>query len=286
MYNRKKTFTSLILTSILCLTYGTDLSFAQYVCQPAGSALTTGSLTTSDPTQAGRIIRDGVPSSCNGKTNSLQNATAIHAKSYNFTNPTGQTACVTVDFDHTGCGTNSTEVVAYSTYNPATPSTGVIGDPGFSSTGTGSFSFRVTAGQSFTIVVHEITANTGCPSFSFRVSYNTGCRVTGFDRSNDGKADPTVFRPSTGDWYTWNSAGGRLCISSGYGYLVLRQQSHESRAKFHSNSVWSLHRHTTRRRLRWRRQDRRRGLQARHRHLVCIAFDRLDDANGKLGGVG
>lgn len=203
-----KMLAPVLLTFSICATLASNLAMAQYVCQPAaGGSTTTGSLTLSDPTQAGRIVRDGIPSSCNGKTNSLQNTTAVHAKAYNFTNPTGQAACVTVDFNHTGCGSNSTEIVAYSTYTPATPNTGVIGDSGFSSTGVGSFSFRVTAGQSFTIVEHEIIANTGCTSFSFTVSYSTGCRVTGFDRTNDGKADPTVFRPSTGDWFMSNSAG-------------------------------------------------------------------------------
>lgn len=209
MINSHKALIALILSFSVYLTVGPSILRAQYVCQPAaGGSTTTGSLTVADPTQAGRIVRDGIPSSCKGKTNALQNATAVHAKSYNFTNPTGQTACVTVDFDHTGCGVNSTEVVAYSTYTPATPYTGVIGDSGFSSTGVGSFSFRVTAGQSFTIVVNEIIANTGCANFSFKVSYNTGCRMAGFDRTNDGKADPTVFRPSTGVWYSLNSEGG------------------------------------------------------------------------------
>lgn len=208
MKNRNSLFSAIILSLSICMSIGPHPTFAQFVCQPAGSTLTTGSLTGADPTQNGRIVRDGVTSTCTGKSNILQNSTGVHAESFNFTNPTGKIACVTVDFDLTGCGANSTEVVAYSAYDPMAPAAGVIGDPGFSSTGTGSFSFRVSVGQQFTVVVHEIVANTGCSNFSFRVSYNTGCRTTGFDRSNDGKADPTVFRPSTGDWFTANSEGG------------------------------------------------------------------------------
>lgn len=190
-------------------TNGPAHAAAQFICQPAaGGSVTTGTLLTSDPTMSGRIVRDGNPSSCVGKTNILQNTSAVHYKSYNFTNPIGQNACVTIDFNNTGCGTNSTELVAYSTFLAATPAANVIGDPGFSSTGTGSFSFAVAAGQNYTIVVHETVANAGCSNFSFNVSYNTGCRVTGFDRTNDGKADPTVFRPGAGAWFTSNSAGG------------------------------------------------------------------------------
>ncbi|MEP6947553.1 MAG: VCBS repeat-containing protein [Acidobacteriota bacterium] len=209
MKHRKQIFAVMTLVVSIYFTNGPANIAAQFACQPAaGGSTTSGALTTADPTMNGRIVRDGIPSSCTGKTNTLQNATAVHYKSYNFTNPTGQNACVTVDFDNTGCGLNTTELVAYSTFLASTPASNVIGDPGFSSTGIGSFSFAVAAGQSYTIVVHEIAANSGCSNFSFTVSYNTGCRVTGFDRTNDGKADPTVFRPSTGDWFTSNSAGG------------------------------------------------------------------------------
>jgi hypothetical protein len=205
----KTTIAAFLLLLSVYFTYGPATAVAQFACQPAvGGSTTTGSLSVADPTQTGRIVRDARPSSCTGKSNALQNTTAVHYKSYNFTNPTGQNACVTVDFNHLGCGGNTTEVVAYSTFTPATPNTGVIGDSGYSSTGRGRFAFTVTPGQNYTIVVHEITPNTGCASFSFTISYNTGCRVTGFDRTNDGKADPTVFRPSTGDWNILSSAGG------------------------------------------------------------------------------
>jgi hypothetical protein len=181
---------------------------AQFTCVPAaGGGTTTSTLTVADPSQAGRIVRDGRPSSCIGKTNVLQNTTSVHAKSFNFTNPTGVQACVTVDFNHLGCGANTTESVAYSTYNPASPATNVIGDSGFSSTGIGSYSFSVAAGASFTVVVHEITPNTGCASFSFNVSYATTCRQPGTDRNNDGTADLTVFRPSNAFWYSSSPNG-------------------------------------------------------------------------------
>jgi hypothetical protein len=188
---------------------------AQFECQPAaGGGTTTSSLTVSDPTQAGRIVRDGRPSSCIGKTNLPQNTTAVHAKSFNFTNPTGAAACVTVDFDHTGCGANTTANVAYSTYSAASPAANVIGDSGFSSTGLGSYSFPIAAGGSFTIVVHEVTPNTGCASFTFNVSYNTSCRQAGYDGNNDGSADINLFRPSTGQWFAFNAATAHRTVST------------------------------------------------------------------------
>lgn len=205
-----KNLISLILVVTIYLTAGPVASLAQLICQASGSPIVqTGAIGTGDLTQTGRTIRDGIPSSCAGKTNGLQNSTVVRRDAYNFTAPV--TGCATVFMDMTGCGgtaNNSTEVVAYSPYNPAAPGTGIIGDPGFSTIGTGSFSFPVTNGQAFTLVVHEITALGGCTAYSFTLSYGTACRHNGFDQSNDGKADPAVFRPSTGDWFVNNSAGG------------------------------------------------------------------------------
>ncbi|QYO66123.1 transglycosylase domain-containing protein [Leptolyngbya sp. 7M] len=71
--------------------------------------------------------------------------------------------------------------------------------------------FPSTAGQNFTVVVHDILetpTNVLCTNYTFTVSYRTGCRQPGYDRTNDGKADPTYFRSSTGTWNILNSAGG------------------------------------------------------------------------------
>ena len=186
-----------------------QIATSQYVCQPQGAPIVqTGSLTAGDPIQSGRINRDGVPSSCTGKSNALFNPSGVVHDAYTFTAPV--TGCATVDFNATACGGATTQMAAYSTYNPATPGSNVIGDFGFSTTGVASFSFPVTSGQMYTLVVHDIleTTNVFCTSYTFTVSYRTGCRQAGFDKSNDGKADPTVFRPSDGTWNIFNSAGG------------------------------------------------------------------------------
>lgn len=173
----------------------------------------TGSISAADPTQNTRINRDGTPSSCTGGAPTA----APVAGTYNFdqhpfTNPTGAEACVVVDYDMTACGGTtaafSTQVNAYSTFNPATPNVNVIGEPGFSTVGTGTLMFRVAAGASFVIVVHNTAAGGTCANYTLRLSYRTGCRQAGYDRTNDGKADPTYFRPSTGTWEIFNSAGG------------------------------------------------------------------------------
>ncbi len=190
---------------------------AQYVCQLSGAPIVqTGSLTAGDATQTGRINRNGIASSCTGKTNAIFNASPVVQDNYTFNAPV--TGCATVEFDATGCGGATTQMVAHSVFNPASPGTNIIGDFGFSTTGTATFSFPVTSGQNYTLVVHDILespTNLFCTNYTFTVTYRTGCRQAGYDRTNDGQADPTVFRPSDGTWNILNSAGGTDVLQFG-----------------------------------------------------------------------
>src|SRR6476620_8704813 len=172
-------------------------AFSQYVCQIPSSVVQTGSIAAGDLTQSGRVFRDGIASSCTGGApTAAPVAGTFRYDAYNYTNPTGQPVCVTVDLDATQCGgtaNNSTQINAYSpSFNPASVATNLVGKPGFSTIGTGSLGFPLAAGASFTIVVHEVVAGGGCSNYSFKVTYRTNCRQPGFDRSNDGKADPTL----------------------------------------------------------------------------------------------
>ncbi|HVF30355.1 MAG TPA: VCBS repeat-containing protein [Pyrinomonadaceae bacterium] len=144
-----------------------------------------------------------------GKSNTLQNTTPVVHDAYNFVAPV--TGCATVDFNAQACGGAMTQAVAYSTFNPASPAANVIGDFGFSTTGIASFSFPVTSGGQYTIVVHDILetpTNALCANYTFTITYRTGCRTAGFDRNNDAKADPSYFRAATGSWGILNSTGG------------------------------------------------------------------------------
>ena len=189
-------------------------AFAQYECEvTVPSEVRTGSIAVGDPVQVSRVFRDGIPSSClGGVPTAAPVAGSYRFDQYSFTNPTGLPACVTVDLDATGCGgsaNNSTQINAYSpTFTPTNVMQGLVGKPGFSTIGTGSLAFPIAAGASFVVTVHEVVAGGGCANYSIRVTYRTGCRQAGFDRSNDGKADPTYFQPTTGTWEILNSAGG------------------------------------------------------------------------------
>jgi len=208
-----KGFVSSILFYALILT-ANQTAFSQYMCQPNGaSEVRNGAITVSDSTQTSRVFRDGIPSSCTGGVpTAAPVAGTYHFDQYNFTNPTGLPACVTVDLNANGCGgtaNNSTQINAYSpTFDPANVATNLVGKPGFSTIGTGSLAFPIAAGASFVVTVHEVVANGGCAAYSITVTYRTNCRQAGYDRTNDGKADPTFFTPSSGTWNILNSAGG------------------------------------------------------------------------------
>jgi hypothetical protein len=185
---------------------------AQFVCQRAPMPVSiNGSIGVGDVQQSGRISRDGLPSSCIGSFGELENGMAVRRDTHNLINPFNETVCVRVEQDFSSCANNQMMSVAYSLYNPAFPALSVIGDPGFSTVNRGSYSFSVGPNANFAIVVHEVEPNTGCPLYNLRVTYLRNCRQAGFDRTNDGRADPTLYRVSaSSQWHTLDSATNQL----------------------------------------------------------------------------
>ena len=188
---------------------------AQFVCQPAPNPVVIqGSINAGDVQQTGRITRDGAPSTCQGTGSALlENNTAVRRDSHNLVNPFNETVCVRVDVDFTGCGGNQTMSAAYSSYNPANPAAGIIGDMGFSTINKGSYLFSLGPNANFTLVVHEIDQNAGCPLYKLNVTYLRNCRQPGFDKTNDGKADITVYRVSSNSqWWTLDSSNNQASV--------------------------------------------------------------------------
>lgn len=165
--------------------------------------------------QTGRLNRFAPPSDCSGlKANPGMFATTGPRQydRYNFT--PARSGCVEV----TVMAFNSPQVnaVAYSAggFDPANPGNNYLADAG-SSSNLGikkTFSFNVSAGVPFSIVVHEVD-----PAASIGQSYvlevegiamNVAARAAMFDFDGDRRTDPSIFRPSVGEWWYMRSADG------------------------------------------------------------------------------
>lgn len=212
-----KNTTAIFSFFLLVILTNTSALQAQYVCQTGQNpTVINGSITAGDVSQAGRISRDGKPSNCGAiGSGGLENNDTLKRDSHNFTNPFNDTVCVKVEMDFSGCGGNQTQSAAYSNYNPGNPAANVIGDSGFSTINKGSYLFSVGPNAAFTVVVHEVDQNTGCPLYKLKVTYLTNCRQPGFDKTNDGKADITVYRPSTiSQWWTLDSETNQPSVTN------------------------------------------------------------------------
>lgn len=109
---------------------------------------------------------------------------------------------------------NGIVATAYSTYDPANPTAGVIGYIGRGSDFRESpayFSFPLGTAASATLVVSEIVGGAGCASYSLFAVTKTLCRQPGFERSGDGAADFAVYRPGApATWFYKASPEGAV----------------------------------------------------------------------------
>jgi hypothetical protein len=142
---------------------------------PCPPTIITGSIDDNDPTQNDRLNR-GVISGCCGTTYPCQifgDGQLHHYDAYTFTNTTGSTQCVTVGFDTNCQGNNFIFTAAYlGTFDPNNICTNWMADEGQSPIPGNAtpFSFNIEDGQSFVLVVSEVTAGAGCPSYTMAVS--------------------------------------------------------------------------------------------------------------------
>src|SRR6478752_1133056 len=146
-----------------------------------GGCTVNGSLDPSDPTRLDRLFRSGIPQTCPSSNTcaTFGDPTARHYDAYTYTNNTGSTQCVTVDPTTACVGTNYIFVAAYlGSYDPNNICTNWIGDSGGSPDPTQppvTFMFSVDNGQTFVVVVSEVTPNAGCPAYMFTVSPQSIC---------------------------------------------------------------------------------------------------------------
>jgi hypothetical protein len=141
-------------------------------CTPA---VIIGSIDSSNPTQSDRLNR-GVISGCCGTTYPCQifgDGQLHHYDAFTFTNTTGSIQCITVGIDTDCQDSNFIFTAAYlGTFDPNNICTNWISDEGQSPIPDNAtpFSFNVEDGETFVLVVSEVTANGGCPSYTMTVS--------------------------------------------------------------------------------------------------------------------
>ena len=143
-----------------------------------GGCQFTGSIDPSDPTQIDRLFRSGIPQTCPASTTCavFGDATPRHYDEYTFTNTTGATQCVTVDTNTACTGTNFIFIGAYlGSFDPDNICTNWIGDSGSSPNPDQPFQFNVDDGQTFVVVVSEVTPEAGCPSYTVTVTPEAIC---------------------------------------------------------------------------------------------------------------
>ena len=140
-----------------------------------------GSLDDNDPTQIDRLFRSGIPQTCPASTTCaiFGDPFPRHYDAYTFTNNTGASQCVTVDPTTQCVGTNYIFVAAYlSSFDPNNICANWIGDSGSSPDPAQppvTFQFNVDNGQTFVVVVSEVTPGGGCPAYTFTVAPESIC---------------------------------------------------------------------------------------------------------------
>lgn len=139
---------------------------------------------TATGTQTGRLLRNGVPSSCASPKASpgLNDATVVRRyDAYTYT--PAFTGCLTVILTQP---TTTLFVYAVSSFNPASPAANYLADPGSSGANT-TFSLNVTAGVPLDIIVHEVNANGGLNT-TYTLALQNECSVP--DAPTIGAATP------------------------------------------------------------------------------------------------
>lgn len=147
-------------------------------CPPAGQV---DAAFTGANTQLGRIFRDAIASTCPSKVYpGIFNATTTYNyEAFTYTNTSGATACVTVNFNPdtsggTPCTTNAHASAYLNSYDPNNQATNYVGDVGSSLTQP--FSFDVPAATDMVLVVTNTSAQATC-TFGFEI-LNLPCTTT------------------------------------------------------------------------------------------------------------
>ena len=166
-----------------------------------------GSLTSSDPVQMGRLLRD-TPTGCAvNQCPGMMDTLPRHYDTYNFINNSTSSQCIHVTLDTSGCvpgnkaaGGGFADSAGHvrlldgllGGFNPLDLCTDYRGDIGLTQTITGTYSFIVGPLEAFTIIVNEANPNQGCASYTLDVE---GCAITPCTSSYSDVPSGSTFYP-------------------------------------------------------------------------------------------
>jgi tartrate-resistant acid phosphatase type 5 len=152
-----------------------DLAGPCFTC----AVVISDSISSTDATQNGRLLRGGNASTCGTPESCSTVAGTYHYKLYQFTNTSNWMVCVTATVLASCAGNNSIFSGAYlNSFDPNNVCTNIMGDPGFIDNGVPvSYSFNVPANTTFFINVNEVDPGAGCSAYTLTVTGlpNTAC---------------------------------------------------------------------------------------------------------------
>ena len=174
--NSADLFTQFAGPSATVPTPGTRVFFSTGCCAPIAFNGTLGSNSTTYPgtsgSQTGRVFRISPGSVCGTPKTypGAQDTSPRTYDAYTFVN-NGPAACVTFNVNSACSGSNFVFPVAYlGSFNPANIAQNYLGDSGTSPNPSVNMSVNVPANATVVLVVNEVTAAAGCPSYSVVVS--------------------------------------------------------------------------------------------------------------------
>ncbi len=159
-------FSALVLLLVSALVAGSPALADPITVTNTGTISTTTTMTT-------RINRNGTASTCAGKAypGTFSSATLGYTVEGPF-GPTASNHCVTVTWNTGTCNTNAHPVAFLNGFDPAwgaSNAANYLGDAG--SSVSGSFSFPVSAGESFVLVFMNTGSLSGC-TYSYSFTYD------------------------------------------------------------------------------------------------------------------
>ena len=191
---------------------------------------TNPDFTRSTGLQTGRMNRFAPAADCNAPKANPGLFSPTGSRQYDlYTFTPAASGCVEVTLYAYAAGFDL-YAVAYNNlgFVPSNPATNYLADHGNSPNNANprTFSFNVTAGVPFSIVVHEVNPDLGIgQAYTLEVggiALNATTRAADFDFDGDRAADASIFRPSLGQWwYLRSSDGGNAAFTFGIATDVL-----------------------------------------------------------------